>query len=208
MKYFGLITLILGLTFYSCSHHKPKTDKSEKQTEELEATEVSKNREEIQRLIRQVLIWSDSKGTIDLLPALSDSKGSVYIGFDLDKLKINLDKLRQTGFFTTEFIENYNQIIQTLDKKLRNKEFKDWLVGDLPTFNFVNDINPWCLCQGFSPEDFDDVEIIKINSISGELKWKWKKGSSWNDFIFRVKKEDNKWEISYMEGFDFNACTR
>ena len=208
MKYFGLITLILGLTFYGCSHNKPKTDKSEKQTEELEATEVLKNREEIQKLIRQVLIWSDSKGTIDLLPALSDKKDSAYIGFDLDKLKVNLDKLRQTGFFATEFIENYNQIILTLDRKLRNKEFEDWLVGDLPTFNFVNDINPWCLCQDFSPEDFADVEIIKINSISGELKWKWQKGSSWDDFIFRVKKEDNKWKISYLEGFDFNAGTR
>jgi len=208
MNYFVIIILILGLPFYSCSQNIPKKEKSEKQTEVLNPTEVSKNKEEIQKLVRQVVIWSDSKESIELLPAISDGKDSVYIGFDLDKLKINLDKLRQTGFFSTEFIENYNQIIRTLDRKLRNKEFKVWLVGDLPTFNFANDISPWCLCQGYSPEDFDDVEIIRINSISGELKWNWKKGSSWNDFIFRVTREDNKWEISYMEGFDFKESTK
>jgi hypothetical protein len=208
MKYFGLTTLILGLTFYSCGHNNPKTDKSEKQSEGLEANEVSKNREEIQKLIRQVLIWSDSKESIELLPALSDSKDSIYIGFDLDKLKANLDKLRQTGFFATEFIENYNQIVRTLDRKLRNKEFEEWLVGDLPTFNFVNDINPWCLCQGFSPEDFDDMEIVKIDNKSGELNWKWKKDSSWKDFRFRVVKENNQWKISYMEGFDFKESIK
>jgi len=202
MKYFVIITLILVLSFYSCSQYFPKKGNSEKQIEILNATEASKNREEIQKLIRQVMIWSDSKESIELLPALTDSKDSIYIGFDLDKLKVNLDKLRQTGFFDTEFIENYNQIIQTLDRKLRNKEFDVWLVGDLPTFNFVNDISPWCLCQGYSPEDFDDVEIVKINNITGELKWKWKKDSSWNDFICRVTKEYNKLKIPYIEGFN------
>ena len=120
----------------------------------------------------------------------------------------SLHKLRQTGFFASEFIENYDQIIGTLDRKIRNKEFDEWLVGDLPTFNFVNDISPWCLCQGFTPEDFGDIEILKINSISGEMVWKWKRGSSWNDFKFRVTREDNKWKISYMEGFDLNESTK
>jgi len=200
--------LILALTFYSCGHNNSKIDKSGKETEGLDANEASKSREEIQRLIRQVMIWSESKESIELLPVIPDINNKVYAGFDMKKHKANLKKLGETNFFTTEFIENYNQIILTLDRKLRNKEIEEWLVGDLPTFNFVNDVNPWCQCQGFSPKDFDDVEIIILDNKSGELKWKWKKGSSWNDFIFRVAKEENKWKISYLAGFDFKESIK
>ncbi len=207
MKSIGLITLIFGLTFLSCNQYRLKIDKSEKPISGI-SYKVSKNREEIQRLIRQVLIWSGSKESIDLLPVVKDSKDSIFIGFDMDKLQANCDILKQTGFFAPEFIENYSRIIMTIDKKIRNREIETWLVGDLPTFNFVNDINPWCQCQGFSKEDFDNIEVIKMDSKSGELKWKWKAGSSWNDFIFRVIKENDHWKISYMEGFDYQNSTK
>lgn len=144
MKYFGLTTLILGLYFFSFNSNNSKADKSMIYSEGLNVTEIEKNREEIQKLIRQVLIWSDSKESIELLPVVKDHGDSACFEFDMVKLKSNLDKLKQTGFFASEFIENYNQIIQTIDKKLRNNEFDRWLVGDLPTFNFVNEINPWC----------------------------------------------------------------
>src|SRR5690606_13987919 len=135
-------------------------------------------KEQIQNLIRQVLNWADTKNSIDLLPTIADSKDSVYIGFDLDKHKQNLDKLRQTNFFATEFIENYNQIILTLDKGLRNGKYDQWLVGDLPTFIFANDVDPWCLCQDVPydrPNPYDFIEINIINSDKGEVDWKWGK---------------------------------
>ena len=128
----------------------------------------------------------------------------------MEKLKTNLEKLRETGFFATEFIENYNQILITLDRKLRNKEFEfeSWFVGDLPIFKFANGSNPWCFCQGYSESQLNGIEIIKLNDKSGELKCKWTEGSSWIDFKFNVVKEDNKWKISYMQGFDFEEGTK
>jgi hypothetical protein len=126
----------------------------------------------------------------------------------MKRLKENLNKLEQTGFFSKDFIENYNHIIRTIDKKLRNKELEEWHIGDLPTFNFINGINPWCQCQGFSKENVGNVEIIKIDNSSGDLKWQWEKGSSWQDFIVRVVKENNKWKITYMEGFDYKECIK
>jgi hypothetical protein len=208
MKYLGLTTLIFGIIFLNCNQNNQKSAKADKKHDKTEVTKDSLDKKEIQNLIQQVLIWSNSKKSIDLLPFLTDSKDSVYLGFDRDKLKINLDKLRATGFFSTEFIENYNQIILTLDNKLRNKEIEGWLVGDLPTFKFANDINPWCLCQDKPSIESFQVEIIKIDSKSGELIWKWRNDSSWKDFSFRVAKEDNKWKISYMEGFDFKESTK
>ena len=174
----------------------------------LGTIEFSKSRDEIQKLIREVLVWGISNESIDLLPTIKNAKENVYIGFDMKRLKENLNKLEQTGFFSKDFIENYNHIIRTIDKKLRNKELEEWHIGDLPTFKFVNGINPWCQCQGFSKENVGNVEIIKIDNSSGDLKWQWEKGSSWQDFIVRVVKENNKWKITYMEGFDYKECIK
>lgn len=205
----NILTFLIVTVFSisSCVNAQNK-QKTEQQTENIEVTVVQKDKEEMQKLIQQALIWSESKESIDLLPVLTDSKDSIYIGFDMDKLKENLYKLKVAGFFSAEFIENYNQIILTLDRKLRNKEYIEWLVGDLPPFKFANDIAPWCLCQGFSSEQFDDVEIIKIDSKSGELMWNWKKGTDWMDFKFSVVKEEDKWKISYMQGFDYKESTK
>jgi len=134
------LILILGLSFFGYSQNGPSTSKN-----------VLKDKKEIQKLIRKVLTWSESKGTIELLPVLTDSKDSVYIGFDMAKHKSNLDKLKRTNFFAVEFIDNYNQIILTLDKKLRNGEYEEWLVGDLPTFIFANDVDPWWSGQDHFP---------------------------------------------------------
>lgn len=206
MKHFKLVILIVGLILFSCNK---KT--STKDTTYLKVDSIStnlKDKDEIQNLIRKTLAWTDSKNSFDLLPVLTDSTDSFYIGFDLEKHKENLEKLRKTNFFATEFIENYNQIILTLDKKLRNKEYDTWLVGDLPTFPFANDFNPWCLCQDNSTEITGEPKIVKTSDKFIELKWNWGYDSGWKDFKIRVVKIGNVWKITYMEGFDFKESTK
>jgi hypothetical protein len=215
MKYIVIIVLIIGLIFTSCKQSAPKAVKTDKQTETINNSEGLQDKEEIQQLIRQVLRWSESNESINLLPVLTDDKDSIYIGFDMDKHKSNLDKLRETNFFTSEFIENYNQIILTIDQGLRTGKYEKWLVGDLPTFIFANDVNPWCLCQDNLSWESVEVEIVQLNPDEGELEWNWGKlGSdidpSWKEFSyqFKVKKENNKWKILYLQGFDFKESTR
>lgn len=211
MKNIKLTTLIFGLLLFGCNQADTKTTSV---TEEKSST-AADDKEQIQNLIRQVLNWSDSKNTIDLLPVLTDSKDSVYIGFDLDKHKQNLDKLQQTNFFATEFIENYNQIILTLDQGLSNGNYDQWLVGYLPTFIFANDHSPWCNCQ--DNDDWNKVEIRVIKSADNEAELEWIWGnlstdthSSWKEFAykFRVVKENDKWKVAYLQGFDFIESTR
>jgi len=203
MKYITLTTFILGLLLFGSSQANSKTTSA-----------TADDKEEIQNLIRQVLKWSDSKKTINLLPVLTDNNDSIYIGFDLDKNKANIEKLRETNFFTTEFIENYNQIILTLDIKLRSGEFEQWMVGDLPTFIFSNDVNPWCSCQDNLNWDQVEVKIISINKDKSELFWYWghlssDTDTSWKEFRykFKVVKENNNWKIAYLQGFDFKEST-
>jgi hypothetical protein len=203
MKYIKLTVFVIGLLLFGCYQTKSKT------------TYVTDDKEQIQNLIRQVLKWSDSKESINLLPVLADSKDSFYIGFDLDKHKANIDKLRETNFFTTEFIENYNQIILTLDKGLRNGHYEQWEVGYLPTFIFANDHSPWCNCQDNDDWNKIEIRIIKLAEKEGEIEWTWGARNAatklnWDEFsyTFRVKKEDKKWKIAYMTGFDFKESTR
>ncbi|MBB3056806.1 hypothetical protein [Mucilaginibacter gotjawali] len=225
MNYKILLNLGVGLILFGCnsnikSNNQKKTDAAVKAkvaartgTEEVKFTDSNKNKEEIQALTRQMLKWAGTKGAIELLPALS--KDSICVGFDFDKEKLNLEKLRKTEFFADEFIDNYDHIIHTLDKKIKNNEFGKWNVYELPTFNFANDASPWCSCQDNLSWDKVAVEIVKIDDDKGELKWNWGKldpgtDQSWKDFSypFRVVKVDGKWKISYLQGFDYNESIK
>ncbi len=214
MKNFKLTILIFGLLLFGC---KPTDNDSTSLTDEKAIT-TTDEKEQIQNLIRQVLNWADSKNSIDLLPVIADSKDSLYLGFDLELHKQNLDKLHKTNLFASEFIENYNQIILAFDKGLKNGKYEQWLVGELPPFNFSSDVNAWNLSQDVpydNPNPFDFVEVNLLDIDKGEVNWKWGKPElitepSWKDFEykFKVVKEDNKWKISYLEGFDFKESTK
>jgi hypothetical protein len=162
MKHIKLTTLIFGLLLFGCN----QADNKRTSVTEKKATTSANDIEQIQNLIRQVLNWADTKKSIDLLPVLADSKDSLYIGFDLDKHKQNLDKLQKTNFFATEFIENYNQIILNLDKGLRNGNIEKWLVGDMPTFNFSSNVNPWTGSQDIPYDDPNPFDYVEINTIT------------------------------------------
>ena len=66
-----------------------------------------------------------------------------------------------------------------------------------------------------NPYDFVIVEIIHFDKDKAELNWKWGKLKSVNDpgwkqfsYRFRVINENNKWEISYLQGFDYNESIK
>ena len=225
MKYIALLSLIFALILFGCdsdtrSKSQKKVDSTIKpntsvktQPDTVKSPDNSKDKEDIQALIRQMLKWADTKDVVDLLPVLS--KDSICVGFDFDKEKQTLEKLKSTGFFADEFIDNYDQIIRTLDKKIKNNEFGKWNVYELPTFNFDNDVDPWCSCQDNLSWDKVEVEIIKLDNNKGELKWNWGKtdpgtDQSWKDFSYKfsVVKVDGKWKISYLQGFDYKESIK
>jgi hypothetical protein len=209
MKYLFTLSLTFGLIILGCNNGA--LTRSNTETTKLSSDSI--DIVEIQTLIRDMLKWSDSKNKIDLLPVLD--KDSICIGFDFDKVNLNLEKLKATGFFAAEFIDNYKIIVQTLDKKIKDKIFQPWNVYELPTFNFANDIDPWCLCQDNLSWDNVAIEIVKLDSNKGEIKWNWGKldsniDSSWKVFSypFRVVKVNDGWKISYLQGFDYDESTR
>jgi hypothetical protein len=178
-------------------------------------TDTTKDKQQIQKLIRDVMIWAeDDKEVPDLLPFVVNRQDSTVTGFDLDKLKGIDDSLKTTGFFSEEFIRNYNQIIQLLYRKMKDKEIAPFSTGEIPPFDFDTEADPWCNCQEVpydnpDPYSLVEVHIIELNNESGKMYWTWgnlPKDASpgWGSvtYKFNMTKEDGKWKISYLQGFD------
>jgi len=193
MKNFIYLLFTFGLFLFVCSFGAKSTEIVEKSENAIESEKLN-DTEEIKKLIIQVLTWADTVKSIDLLPVLTDTEGSFYIGFDMNKHKENLETLSETGYFSIEFIENYNQIILTLDRKLRNHEYEyEWLVGDLPPFIFVS----WWNGQERFPLQSSIIEVIDLNKTFGEFYFKCgnlEKCIGLENYKMKVKvsKEENK----------------
>jgi len=198
MKSFGII--IIGLILISCNQDNQKP--------------TTKDKEQIQNLVKEVLEWADSKNSIDLLPVITDKNNKIYIGFDFEKHEQNLNKIKATNLFTDGFIANYNQIILTLDKGLKNGEYEQWLVGDLPPFIFANDHSPWWDGQESFSLEHGVIELISSDRNNGEYYFRCGNNQNGCEGLenykmrFKVSKESNKWKISYLEGFEFKESTR
>ncbi|MFI5158177.1 MAG: hypothetical protein ACHQF4_04885 [Sphingobacteriales bacterium] len=242
MKHLGIGILILVLNLFGC--HQAKKQLSSKKTNDsrsknMPALQNNKSdlgdnksdlvdnksdlvidKKEIQLLIGNVLLWAESKKAPGLTPVITDSKDSLCIGFDDEKIKANLEIFKSTGYFSVEFIDNYGQILQTLEKEMKDKKFAPWFTNELPPFNFANDVDPWSDCQDVpydTPNVYNlvEVHVVSLNKEQGELYWTWgglkpDTDPSWKEFKykFRVKKEDNRWKISYLEGFDFKESVK
>ncbi|MFN4080703.1 MAG: hypothetical protein ACK4NS_07355 [Saprospiraceae bacterium] len=204
MKYFGLAIWISGLLLCACNQN----DKKASSASEANATNATGDKEQIQNLIREMLVWSDAANSIDLLPVIADDQDSVYIGFDLQKHRENLAKLRQTNIFSAAFVDNYNQIIMVLDEGLKKGRYGTWLVDDLHPFAFSNGYSPWCNCQDIGDWRKVEVRVIRLTDSEGELEWFWGDHNAGAGNRFRAVKENGKWKVAYLSGFDFNEATR
>ena len=229
MKKASIGSLLLALSLFGCNQVKKqsplkKTDSINKDSVILQSnksdsssviSDTLADKKDIQILVRKVLLWAESGKAPNLTPVITDSKDSTCIGFDDEKVKANLEIFKSTGFFSAEFIDNYAHILQTLEKELKDKQFAPWSTGDLPPYNFANDVDPWSNSQDVpydNPNAYGlvDVHIVSLNNQEGELYWTWgglphDTDPSWKDirYKFKVKKEDNRWKISYLQGFDF-----
>lgn len=96
----ALIVCLLGCN----KNSKPKATKTQvKAILKVNASATSdttKDKQEIQKLIRNLLVWAEGgKGVPDLLPFVVNRQDSTVTGFDLGKLKGVDDSLKTTGFF-------------------------------------------------------------------------------------------------------------
>lgn len=213
MKLFKSTVLIFGFLLFVCNKAQ-----SQNNGETVEASaNVNSIKGKIENLIRQVYTWHEDQNHAEYITLTKDSSDSYFVGLNLDDVEYNLDQMRKSNLFTEEFMENYNAIYQEINTKLQNNQLT-WIVGTQAPFGSGGD--PWCNCQDVpydEPNPWSQIEVVEIDLVDdfGELYWKWgglepDAGSGWNDFTyrFRVKRENGKWKIAYLDGFNFDEFTR
>jgi hypothetical protein len=210
MKHIGLVIFIIGLTFSSCNQKNNTATATENKFENLETSDKSKAKEDISELIRQLYKWEDKNQITIGQTAITDENEEKVVGLDTIKNLEFIDQFRKTNLFSAEFLSNYQKIVKTLDQKFKTKEI-EWLAGDMPPYG--NGSNPWCNCQDEPyAEYWDKIEItfIELNQSHAALTWTWGQSDWSKDFNYkvRVRKENEKWKISYLQGFDFDEITK
>lgn len=196
MKHCILILVISGLLLSGCHQAENQKASATNPTSAM----ISDSKKDLQQLVRQMYEWHETNSSQNDFEPIADAQDSSYVGIDLTKHKARVAELQKTGFFSTQFLDNYNQIGLAIDKGLKSKKL-EWLVGDLPPFG--NDANPWCNCQD-NPENYwQTMTLDKLTSDATTATFIWTWG---NDFQYRVQaiKEKGKWKTSYLQGFDFN----
>lgn len=202
MNYLKLLFLGVGLFVFCCNQVK-KDGESESSTETSGIT-VDADKEDLQKLMRQMYEWYETEGFESDFSPVADSVDYKYTGLDYAKHNERLSELRQIDFFTEEFLGDYHKIALTIDEKLKTNEI-EWLVGDLPPFG--NDANPWCNCQDNPDEYWKKITIgeVVFDKEEATFVWTWGKWGE-DDFKYHVKavKENDIWRIQYLEGFDYD----
>lgn len=198
MKHIKLTILLFVLILFSCNQENKKSHSSDK-TFKQEKSKIVTETEKIQKLIRQLYEWHETKSSKFDFDLVADNQDSLYIKLDLKKHNQRLTELRQTNFFSDQFLDNYNKIALTIDKGLKSKKI-EYFVGELPPYG--NDANPWCSCQDNPDNYWQNLTIDKISIENNNATFIW----TWGDnFEYKAKaiKENGEWKITYLQGFDF-----
>lgn len=202
---------MIGITFSSCNQKNKTTKKTtDNKVEPIEKSDNSIDKKEISELIRQLYKWEDKSQITIGQTAITDENDEKVVGLDTIKNLEFIDQFRKSNLFSEEFLSNYQKIVTTLDQKFKTNEM-EWLAGDMPPFG--NGSNTWCSCQDEPYVDFwDKIEIsfIEINQSKATLTWTWGQSDWSENFNYKVKveKENEKWKISYLQGFDFDEMTK
>jgi len=206
MNHLKLLFLGIGLLVFCCN--QIKKDGESVTSADSSGIIANADKEELLKLIKQLYEWYETDGFKGEFIPVADSVSQKYTGLDYAVHNERLCELRQTDFFTEEFLGNYHKIALTIDEKLKKNEI-EWLVGDLPPFG--NDASPWCNCQDAPHEYWEKITINEVvfDQEKATFIWTWGKWGD-DDFKYHVKaiKEHDIWKIVYLQGFDYNEFIR
>ncbi len=199
MKIIIHCSVLLTLFLNACNSEKETSNVAN--SEENEIATTTTDEEQLEQLVRMVYEWDETNSTQQDFMPIADAEDIAYIGLDMDLHNQRVTELKQTGFFTASFIENYHQLALAIDEGLKTKKL-EWIVGELPSFG--SNANPWCNCQDY-PDDYWKTMTIKVMNLENNtatFTWTWGE-----DFEYQVKaiKENDQWKISYLQGFDLET---
>lgn len=159
----------------------------------------------ITTLIRELFKWHQNEANQLDFPYKTDSPtDSVYSGIDWKSFNERKKVLEKTEFFSTEFLINYQNVASRMDSAIKQSDPSLRNVEDVPSFE--PEADHWCDCQD-SPDTYWNILTVcdlKIDRDNVSFNWTWGDNSGFvpDKSKAMAKKENGKWKISYLQGFD------
>jgi len=201
MKLLILNLLSLAL-FIGCNQNNTTSNKQTSLTLNKDTIIQSPNNDsvEIIKLLREVYQWHDKNQN-----KLSDFdvivKDSFQTSLNYESFNKTFEAIKRTNYFSSTFLNNYKKIADYINNKLTtaNPKYQDKI-------NFsCQEADPWTNFQDEAGNYWNNFKITDYKSSSDSASLQWQiKIDDWTSEKYPMKfvKENGKWKVSYLEGFD------
>ena len=193
--------MILLLAICSGQSNKNSTSSEDK----VAIGKLDNARIELTALIRQVYEWHMTKRIDDFPYKYEEPADTLIMGIDWEKYNNNIEVFKQTNFFSRDFFTRHKNIALSLDTSIKKADKKWRNINDgIPLW--ATNADDWCGCQDYPDNYWEKLTIHDLNIINdfASFYWTWDEPVKSNSFKYKMtaKKEDDKWKINSIEGFD------
>jgi hypothetical protein len=161
---------------------------------------------EVIHLLQNVYKWHElnKSSVIDYEVLVKDS---FQTGLNLQSVGKTLNAIKTTRYFSANFLNNYKEIAEIINNKLINANPKY-----LDEINFdYQEADPWTHFQDDPGEYWNNFKIaeFKLYHDSASLEW-WltEEHSEENRYLVKFVKENGRWVVDYLTGFNKNTYTK
>jgi hypothetical protein len=200
-RQFPFIIFSVAILF-SCKQSVSTQNRQSNLPLDQKAVDPSANNDsvEILSLLKNVYRWH-AKNQSNLLDFDVTVKDSFQTGINYETFNKTFSALQQTNYFSTSFLDNYKKIADYVNNKLTTANPKY-----LNEINFsFQDADPWTGFQDDFQDFWDKLKITNYSADKNSASLIWSvQTNDWTSDKYAVSftKENSKWRVAYLEGFD------
>jgi len=199
-------SLVAGLFWAFCflTSCNPSTDNSTPSTtgDTLASKSTFTYQDSIQivQLVKDMYRWKFSEKEWDDFPLYCNNPHHFYEQLDSALFNKRYSAVMATGFFSDEFGKNYRTVAKHLDSLLKFRKLV-WNTDEVAPVGHAAII--WCDCQDYPDDFWNHLKLAEWHFDNGLVNCKaFIFPESTVGYQLKVKQENGKWKIAYMEGFD------
>lgn len=159
---------------------------------------------ELTTLVRNIYEWHETKYRRNGFPfKFKAPNDSIFTGVDWDVYAKEMEVFKTTNFFSKDFFTTHRTLALSVDSSIKEATIEWRNMNDgIPLWDTGAD--DWCDCQDYPNEYWKIITLNNFIYINDTVSFYWTWGQK-NEMQYEMKaiKEDEKWRISYIQGFKF-----
>ncbi len=192
-----ILLLTLLVLSIGCQQSSKSDDDSTKKTSSTQLYYEKKRSTDsikVVDLLKTVYKWHEKNTAI--LDFDVEIEDSLQVRINMKSLESAISVLRDAGFFSESFIQNYKKLGELINTRLTSAVPK--LQNEI-NFSF-QESDSWTFFQDDAPNFWESLNFsyFNLNETTCTLKW------GGNNYEVRFVKESSIWKLSYIEGLDID----